>query len=163
VSYLGQAALGLERAHAAGIVHRDLKPENLFLTRRDDGSPCVKVLDFGIAKIVARRTHARDTRTMGTPTYMAPQRIRGEGPIGPAADVYGLGLIAYALLVGEDYWSEEVSRAGSMFSFFPRVVQGMPESPSARAARTQGVKLGEAFDAWLLRAAAPRPEHRFAG
>ncbi|APR75339.1 Putative serine/threonine-protein kinase pknH [Minicystis rosea] len=163
VRYLGQVALGLERAHAAGIVHRDLKPENLFLTRRDDGSPCVKVLDFGIAKIIARRSQAKDTRTMGTPVYMAPEQIRGEGTIGPAADVYALGHIAYALLVGEDYWNEEASRAGSMFSFFSRVVQGMPEAPSARAGRTRGVTLGAAFDAWLRRATAPRPEDRFAG
>ena len=163
VRYLGQAALGLDRAHAAGIVHRDLKPENLFLTQRDDGSPCVKVLDFGIAKIVARRTPARYTRTMGTPTYMAPEQIRGEGTIGPAADVYALGLIAYALLVGHDYWREDASRAGSMFAFFSRVVQGLPEAPGARAARTHGVILGEAFDAWLLQATALRPDDRFAG
>jgi serine/threonine protein kinase len=162
VRYLGQAALGLDRAHAAGIVHRDLKPENLFVTRRDDGSACVKVLDFGIAKIVARRTHAKDTRTMGTPGYMAPEQIRGDGTIGPRADVYALAHIAYTLLVGEEYWSEEARRAGSMFAFFSRVVEGMPEPPSARAARTRAVTLGDAFDRWLKRATAGAPEDRFA-
>jgi serine/threonine-protein kinase len=161
VRYLGQAALGLDRAHAAGIVHRDLKPENLFLTRRDDGSACVKVLDFGIAKIVARRTYAEDTRTMGTPTYMAPEQIRGDGTIGPRADVYALAHIAYALLVGEEYWSEEARCAGSMFAFFSRVVEGMPEAPSARALRTRGVTLGDAFDRWLACATAGAAKDRF--
>ena len=162
VRYLGHAALGLDRAHAAGIVHRDLKPENLFLTRRDDGSACVKVLDFGIAKIVARRTQAKDTRTMGTPTYMAPEQIRGEGTIGPRADVYALAHMAYAFLVGEEYWREEARQSGSAFAFFSRVVEGLPEAPSVRALRTHGVALGDGFNRWLKRAAAGPPEDRFA-
>ena len=51
VVYLRQAARALDKAHAIGIVHRDLKPENLFLTAREDGTPCIKILDFGIAKL----------------------------------------------------------------------------------------------------------------
>ncbi len=50
VVYLHQAALALDKTHAADVVHRDLKPENLFVTYRDDGSPCVKIIDFGIAR-----------------------------------------------------------------------------------------------------------------
>src|SRR5262249_42101104 len=78
VTYLHQVALALDKTHAAQIVHRDLKPENLFLTKRDDGSPRIKVLDFGIAKIVADgSTEAAVTRNFGTPFYMSPEQFMG--------------------------------------------------------------------------------------
>ena len=54
---LGQVALGLDKVHAEGVIHRDLKPENLFATERDDGSLCVKILDFGVAKVVSHLGH----------------------------------------------------------------------------------------------------------
>ena len=167
VLLLSQAARALDKTHAAGIVHRDLKPENLFLTTRDDGSPCLKILDFGIAKVVAQSGHgggsakARSTRTLGTPTFMAPEQIRGDGDIGPAADIYALGHIAYTLLLGEPYWDQEATESESLFAFFTKVVGGLPEEPIARARRTRGVELPEAFGAWLRKASADRPEDRF--
>src|SRR5580704_14466774 len=82
VLYLHQAALALDKTHAAGIVHRDLKPDNLFVTYRDDGSPCVKILDFGIAKVVVEST-SRMTHAVGTPIYMSLEQVRGEATIGP--------------------------------------------------------------------------------
>jgi serine/threonine protein kinase len=72
VTFLHQASLALEKTHRALIVHRDLKPENLFLTTREDGRPRIKVLDFGIAKLVAEgSTQDPGTRSLGTPLYMA--------------------------------------------------------------------------------------------
>ena len=110
VLYLSQAARALEKTHAAGIIHRDLKPENLFVTQRDDGSPSVKILDFGIAKVVVESNQvARTTKLVGTPLYMAPEQIRGDSMIGPGADIHALGHIAYTLLVGEAYWTEEAN------------------------------------------------------
>jgi serine/threonine-protein kinase len=77
VTYLQQTAWALDRTHAASIVHRDLKPENLFLTQREDGSPRIKILDFGVAKVVAEgATGAGATRSLGTPLYMAPEQFR---------------------------------------------------------------------------------------
>lgn len=74
VHLLHQVGLALDKTHARDVVHRDLKPENLFLTMRDDGTSCLKILDFGIAKMIDLRTHARSTRNFGTPLYMSPEQ-----------------------------------------------------------------------------------------
>ncbi|MDI1447911.1 serine/threonine-protein kinase [Polyangium sp. 6x1] len=104
VLYVSQACHALAEAHAAGIVHRDLKPGNLFLTRRKDGSPCIKVLDFGISKHTRpesddpEMTGARDL--MGSPLYMAPEQMRSASKVCARADVWALGAILYKLLTG---------------------------------------------------------------
>jgi serine/threonine protein kinase len=158
IAYLSQVALALDKTHAAGIVHRDLKPDNLFVTRRDDGSPCVKVLDFGIAKVV-EHNQSVTTKAVGTPLYMSPEQIRAERRIGPSADVYALGHIAYALLTGAPYWNDEKGES-STFLLMTQIVEGPKEPPTARA-RRRGVPLPAGFDAWFARAAALKPEGRF--
>jgi serine/threonine-protein kinase len=163
IELLGQAARALDRTHAAGVIHRDLKPENLFLTRGDDGRPKLKVLDFGIAKIVAESgAPIETTRAMGTPLYMPPEQIRGDGSIGPRADLYALAHVAYTLLAGEPYWKEDNAAAPALFAVFNRILSGPREPPSARAVRRGGVSLPPAFDGWFARATALRPEDRFA-
>ena len=162
VGYLWQAALALDKTHAAGIVHRDLKPANLFVSRRDDGSSCVKILDFGIAKVVAPDGKPQKTKVLGTPYYMAPEQMRGAVTIGPQTDVYALGHVAYALLAGEPYWKEEASGEGSVIALWMRILQGPAEPPSARAARRGGVPLPSDFDAWFARCTAVAVEQRFA-
>jgi eukaryotic-like serine/threonine-protein kinase len=160
VLLLRQAARALDRTHAAGVVHRDLKPENLFLTRGDDGRPKLKVLDFGIAKIVAESSAPLlTTRAMGTPLYMPPEQIRGDGDIGPQADLYALAHVAFALLVGEPYWKED--RGPSVFVVFNRILSGCVDPPTSRAMRRRGVSLPPTFDAWFLKATAVQPEDRF--
>jgi eukaryotic-like serine/threonine-protein kinase len=160
LTYLAQAALGLDKTHAAGIVHRDLKPENLFITRRDDGTPCLKILDFGIAKVAIESSRLLTTRVMGTPLYMSPEQIDGKPEIGYRADLYALGQIAYTLLVGEPYWKDEREGSHALARFFTKVRQGVKEPPSARAWR-RGVSLPAAFDGWFLKATALLPEDRF--
>lgn len=160
ITYLHQAALALDKTHAAGIVHRDLKPENLFLTRRDDGSPCLKILDFGIAKLVQEGQAAASTMAIGTPMYMAPEQAEGGRAVGPRADIYSLGHVAYALLTGRPYWTEEFNQLGSLIAFFLRLSKGIAEPPSVRAARA-GVILPQAFDDWFVQATSTNPEHRF--
>lgn len=160
VTVLLQVAHALDRTHAAGIVHRDLKPQNLFLTARDDGSPRVKLLDFGIAKVVADGTKLlQKTEAIGTPIYMAPEQASGDGTIGPAADLYALGHIAYTLLTGHAYWSEEYHKL-PMLRFLNKVVAGGGEPVLVRAAR-YGVMLPLAFGAWFARATAVSPADRF--
>ena len=160
VLYLQQVALALDKTHAAGIVHRDLKPENLFLTRRDDGSPCVKILDFGVAKLAVQNSLAGRTAVVGTPLYMAPEQIRGDGLVDLRADLYALGHIAYTLLTGGAYWSPEAKVSGSIFTFFQKILAGPPEAASVRAAR-QNATLPQAFDEWFARATALEASQRF--
>jgi eukaryotic-like serine/threonine-protein kinase len=159
--YLSQVALALDKTHARGIVHRDLKPDNIFVTQRDDGTPSVKILDFGIAKVViSGHQAAKSTRPMGTPTYMAPEQIQGDPHIGPAADIHALGHIAYTLVVGEAYWAEEAKRMG-IGAVLSTILYGMEEAPTERAQRRRGKTLPAGFDPWMKKAIAPNPAERF--
>jgi serine/threonine-protein kinase len=76
VSWFRQAAVPLERAHRIGIVHRDLKPENLFLTKLDDGTSILNILDFGIARLAESPGMTKSGQLFGTPLYMAPEQLR---------------------------------------------------------------------------------------
>jgi serine/threonine-protein kinase len=80
LDYLRQAGIGLERAHAAGIVHRDLKPENLFVHTTPEGRTILKILDFGIARLLDPEVTSVTKRgdAVGTPYYMAPEQARGD-------------------------------------------------------------------------------------
>ncbi len=95
-----QALSALQAAHAANIVHRDLKPDNVFLTTVAHISDVVKVLDFGIAKLVSGDQEATLTQTgtvLGTPAYLAPEYARGEKPT-VAGDIYAAGCVLYEML-----------------------------------------------------------------
>jgi serine/threonine-protein kinase len=147
VLYLRQAARALDKAHALGIIHRDLKPENLFLTEREDGVPWIKLVDFGIAKLtgdaasiahVASRTQTG--RIFGTPLFMAPEQATGRvTQIGPATDVWALGLVANKLLSGIDHFE-----ADTVAELIGKIAYDPIKPPSAL-----GVNLGKAYDAWF--------------
>ncbi len=159
VAHLHQTALALDKTHRASIVHRDLKPENLFLTEREEGPPRIKVLDFGVAKVVAESATAGTTQSIGTPLYMAPEQFNPAARLTGAADLYALGMVAFTLLVGKPYWAEE-ARSGNVFALANVAVRGPIEPACARAARS-GVHLPPAFDAWFARITAPDPGQRF--
>ncbi len=106
VSFMLQICAAVAAAHEAGIIHRDLKPGNIFITQRANVPAGIKVLDFGIAKIVADAIREEDRQTLtqvgsiiGTPRYMSPEQCEGKA-LTPASDVYSLGLMLYDMLTG---------------------------------------------------------------
>ncbi len=101
-----QACEAIAEAHALHIVHRDLKPANLFMIRRTDGTPSVKVLDFGISKISGPPGSASDlgmtktTAVMGSPLYMSPEQMASSRDVDQRTDIWALGVILYELISG---------------------------------------------------------------
>jgi serine/threonine protein kinase len=110
VEYLLQACEAIAEAHALGIIHRDLKPANLFLVRRADGTPSVKVLDFGISKVTTLSGSAgsgsdlsmtKTSTVMGSPLYMSPEQMASARDVDVRTDLWALGAILYELLTGK--------------------------------------------------------------
>jgi tetratricopeptide (TPR) repeat protein len=152
VEWLRQVAPAIDKAHRLGIVHRDLKPENLFLTTRGDGSPLVKVLDFGIVKMIEDVAVVTGSgQILGTPCYMAPEQASANARVTPAIDRCAVGLIAYRLLLGRSYYQ------GSAMGILAQLGHAELEPPSRR-----GSPFGTAFDDWFLKACHRSPERRFA-
>jgi serine/threonine-protein kinase len=104
VSILQGILAGLAAAHAQGVVHRDLKPDNVFLTRGADGTFVVKVLDFGIAKVMDEAggmgTRTRTGMLLGTPGYMSPEQVKDPREVDPRADLWSAGVMFYEMLTG---------------------------------------------------------------
>ncbi len=155
-----QLADAFTQAHARGVVHRDLKTSNLFLVNVPGAPPTLKVMDFGIAKVLGEE--AQNTATqMGTPMYLAPEQMGAglrqlaekEGihiatGVSIHTDIWSLGLLAYEMLTGltvAQYWNAEVSA-----DLFLRVVLHDLQPPSIRAGDRAG-RLPQGFDAWFDR------------
>jgi serine/threonine-protein kinase len=160
LTYLRQTAIALDKTHAESIVHRDIKPANLFLTYRDDQSPRIKILDFGLAKVVAESAMGQTTESLGTPLYMAPEQFFPDTKVSAATDVFALGLVAYTLLVGVSYWLPESKATRGVIPFILLARDGPQKSAVERAA-TIGVTLPRAFDEWFFRATAAKQQDRF--
>jgi eukaryotic-like serine/threonine-protein kinase len=124
--YVSQACAAMEEAHALGILHLDLKPANLFLTVRSDGTPCVKVLDFGIARCADEPLAPARDRVEGSPAYMAPEQAMADRAIGPQADVWALGVILYELVTGRAPF-----RANTLAATFSHVLNREPAPAAA--------------------------------
>jgi len=102
VDYIIQACEAIAEAHTHSIVHRDLKPANLFLTKRPDGSPLIKVLDFGISKVTNNTSDnlTRTTAAMGSALYMSPEQMRQTRSVDHRTDIYALGISLFELVAG---------------------------------------------------------------
>jgi len=146
VGYLLQACEAIGEAHRAGIVHRDLKPANLFLTTGVGGAPCIKVLDFGIAKISAPEGFEQNNMTgtatmMGTPYYMSPEQIKSSRSVDGRADIWSLGVILFRMVTGQLPFI-----AMSQGELFANILTEAPAIPSQLNPR-----LSPAMDAIILR------------
>ncbi len=112
---IGQACRALSEAHSRGIIHRDLKPENLFLTNIVGQGEFIKILDFGLAKLMDTRTESQEGLTqvgwaVGTPQWVSPEVMLGEDA-DVRSDIYGLGAILYFLLCAQSpYGEHEISK-----------------------------------------------------
>ncbi|HVV51854.1 MAG TPA: protein kinase, partial [Polyangia bacterium] len=154
----GAIADALGAAHAKGIVHRDLKPDNVFLVN-DPGAPfgfLVKILDFGIAKLMSGEVDGKvsaRTRTgslMGTPAYMSPEQCRGASRVDHRTDIYSLGCIVYEMLAG---------RLPFVYEGFGEIISAhMSEAPPAFAA--VGLEAPPAVEAWTRKLLAKSPAER---
>jgi serine/threonine-protein kinase len=106
LGFVLQACVAVAEAHASGIVHRDLKPANLFLARGADGTPLVKVFDFGLSKLAPRGERDGETTAtgvqlvMGSFTYMAPEQVRTASTVDGRADIWSLGVVLHRLVSG---------------------------------------------------------------
>ena len=102
VHYILQACEAIAEAHSLGIVHRDLKPANLFRILRADGTPSIKVLDFGISKVITGQdaSMTQTSSMMGSPYYMSPEQMTSSKNVDHRTDVWALGVILHELLTG---------------------------------------------------------------
>ncbi len=150
VRIIGQVAKGLMKAHAIGIVHRDLKPENIHLCKGEDGEEIAKILDFGLAKFyspvktdekTARLT--REGAVFGTPAYMSPEQVKGQGSVDHRADLWALGCMAYECLTGRPVWNTE---QGVAMTFAAIAASPLPQPSRFRPDLPAG------FDGWFRKA-----------
>ena len=137
-----QMCRALGAAHAKGIVHRDLKPHNVQLVIKADGALQVKILDFGVAKILASPDGASSVKTrtgslMGTPLYMSPEQCKGAGVLDHRTDIYSLGVILFEMISGRPPFNAE--GVGELFAKHmledpPQVTDFAPNAPPHMAA-----------------------------
>jgi len=149
-----QILSALGAAHARGIVHRDLKPENVFLIQRAGDPDFVKLLDFGIVKLLDENEELELTRAgqvVGTPTYMAPEQARGEKNVDGRADLYGVGAILYRMVTGQRPYT-----APNFNALLFAIAQGQLEKP-----RKLEPGVSPHLEAAILRAMALDPRARF--
>jgi hypothetical protein len=154
---IGQLLRALSFVHEQGLVHRDLKPGNVFFQRLPDGEERLKLLDFGLAKVVEPEPGTPDSNltlsgeAVGTPAYMAPEQISG-GPAGAGSDVYAVGVMFFQLLCGRlPFEGEPMEQLKShLVAPIPSLSGCCPAGP-----------LRPELETWLEHAMAKQPEARF--
>ncbi len=168
-----QVADALEQAHTQGVIHRDLKPANLFLTFDRKRQAHVKIVDFGIAKLTEQDVQRTATQ-IGTPAYAAPEQLgahmRGIAAkqgvmlaqsVGPATDIWPLGLIAYELLIGVPgghFWTQ--GKRTELVELLLRIVLE-PTPKATEQAGDKAASLPRGFDEWLERCLRKNADERW--
>ena len=155
---MDQVAASLSEAHANGIVHRDMKPENVFIESRA-GEDHVKVLDFGIAKVMSddRQVPALTAvgQTLGTLEFMSPEQLRGQKLDG-RSDLYALGMMAYEMLTGKLPF-QSAKTPIDIINFHMKHEAPPPSQPGRSRSRSPA-----AVDAIIVKMVQKDREHRFA-
>jgi eukaryotic-like serine/threonine-protein kinase len=128
VRIIGEIAEALDVAHTAGVVHRDLKPANVFLSKRAAREDFVKVLDFGVSKLIDSATLTQEKAMVGTPLYMSPEQAVGTQELTPESDIFSLGAISYEMLTGRRAFA-----ASSIPSILYQIVHGATPKLAGKA------------------------------
>ena len=136
IDYVIQACEPLAEAHLQKIVHRDLKPSNLYLSRRPDGTYTVKVIDFGISKVLneAELSMTKNSVILGSPLYISPEQLRSARDVDLRSDIWALGVILYKLLTGHPpFIADTIAQLCAMILINPppRVGAMRPDVPPA--------------------------------
>ena len=147
-----QVVRGLEHAHGQGLVHRDLKPQNILVTREPEGRELLKIVDFGIVKIVhgegAQEVMTRAGMVFGTPQYMSPEQAQGQ-EIDARADLYAVGVLLYTLVAGKLPFNSD----NLIALIYMQVMEPPPPLPAAVPGELAAI---------ILRLLAKSKDHRFA-
>jgi eukaryotic-like serine/threonine-protein kinase len=166
--FILQVAKGLDRAHnyvtregiRQPIIHRDLKPENLFLAHDENGRATVKILDFGMAKVL-NETSGISQDIKGTPLFMAFEQASGHA-LSPQTDIWALALTTFYLLTGRNYWKTASEARPDLASLFGEILTRPLVAPSKRAAELGAAwSAPSAFDYWFLKCLDRDPQMRF--
>ncbi len=157
LSALAQICDGLSAAHSVHVVHRDLKPDNVIITRDEEGIEQIKLLDFGVAKLIHREDDDVAVETaagsvVGTPAYMSPEQAGGLA-IDGRSDIYSLGAIMYELFCGQPMFR------GRSFGEFVR--KHLTEQPPPPRATPRGSRMDPRLEAIILRAIQKDPDRRY--
>lgn len=155
VAVAKQLARGLREAHARGIVHRDLKPSNVMILKAADGEERVKIVDFGIVKVLEVGDNdqelTQEGSVVGSPNYMAPEQI-STGKVDPRSDMYSLGVILYQCLTGRFPFDVETP--------MQMMVAHVSKPPIPLLDRTAGLKVPAWLDELVMGCLAKSPDKR---
>jgi serine/threonine-protein kinase len=151
-----QSCHAVAEVHRQDIIHRDIKPDNLFVTRLNDGSEWIKLLDFGVAKLGGTTDHVPRPLTaigsaVGTPHYMAPEQILAKRELDHRLDVYSMGVVLYELLTGRRPYE-----TSSLAELVMVIARGDPPRP-----RNSRPELDPGLERVVLRAMAMDPDNRY--
>ena len=148
---IAEIAEALDVAHTGGVVHRDLKPANIFLSKRGGREDFVKVLDFGVSKLIDSATLTQEKAMVGTPLYMSPEQAVGTQELTPESDIFSLGAISYEMLTGRRAFA-----ASSIPSILYQIVHGPTPKVAGKAPG-----LSSAADEVFARVLCKRKEERY--
>lgn len=157
ISVLRQMCSALTHAHENGVVHRDLKPANILLQKTQSGQEIVKIVDFGIAKIVQQdnpdaQSFTRSGEILGSPLYMSPEQCQGK-KLDHRSDIYSMGCVLYALFIGSAPFQGATA--------FETIQMHLHEQPGSISSRRRDLAYAFELDAVLFKAMAKEPAQRY--